>query len=186
MSKSNMISIFAFIMFAVGLFTYNVLHTTEDHSIVEAKKEPVEELLFIYNEEDELVEQMTVPVEDEFPFDMTESDVLGAIHALSHQKVQAEVKWSFMLITTERIERLIEVVEANNYDHSDGYLDILYRWNEGDFSQAHHDHNFVWKLQGGTVGKATGLLSPEEEQAYIQEQMPVAEPEIDETNEGTR
>jgi hypothetical protein len=39
----------------------------------------------------------------------------------------------------------------------------LHSWKENNFSSAVSDYNRIWKLQGGTVGKATGLLTPEEE-----------------------
>ncbi|OZM58351.1 hypothetical protein CIB95_01920 [Lottiidibacillus patelloidae] len=91
------------------------------------------------------------------------------IHWLSHQKVKADMKWGELQITTERIERLIEVVEANNYNYKyeEMYLEILNAWKNNDFSQADKEHNFIWELQGGTLGEATGLLTEEEEQAFI-------------------
>ncbi|WP_336990225.1 DUF6241 domain-containing protein [Bacillus infantis] len=105
-----------------------------------------------------------------FPGNMEELAVQQAIHDMSHQKVKAENKWGALQITPDRISRLIYVVEANemNYQHSDLYLDILKRWSEGDFSSAARDHNSIWKLQGGTVGEAKGLLSEKEEQKYIE------------------
>ncbi|MFV8828220.1 DUF6241 domain-containing protein [Alkalihalobacterium sp. APHAB7] len=42
------------------------------------------------------------------------------------------------------------------------------RSTKGDFSQAVYDHNVIWEIQGGTVGKATRLLTEEEEREYIQ------------------
>jgi hypothetical protein len=48
---------------------------------------------------------------------MSEYAVQDAIHALSHQKVEAEEKWSHMRITPERIGRLIEVVEVNKDEY---------------------------------------------------------------------
>jgi Family of unknown function (DUF6241) len=105
-----------------------------------------------------------------FPGNMEESAVQQAIHDMSHQKVKAKSKWGALQITPDRISRLIDVVEANemNYQQSDLYLDILKRWSKGDFSSASRDHNSIWKLQGGTVGEAKGLLSKEEEQKYIE------------------
>lgn len=153
-----------------------------DETIEENETEP----LNTNDEVEEITEHDEMPdVEIEFPLDMSESDVQDAIHAMSHQKVAADKKWSFKLLTQERVARLIEVVEANQYEHVDGYLDILYRWRDKNFSRAHHDHNFVWGLQNGTVGKATGLLSAEEERAFIEEQMPSEEPKIEETDEDT-
>ncbi|MCD8502771.1 MAG: DUF6241 domain-containing protein [Bacillaceae bacterium] len=101
---------------------------------------------------------------------MSEHLLQNDIHWMSHQKVSAKQKWGAMLITEERIDRLLEVATKNKetYKHSEIYIDILTRWQGGDFSQADLDHNAIWRLQGGTVGAATGLLMPEQEKAYIE------------------
>ena len=100
-----------------------------------------------------------------------DGQVLRYIHGMSHQKVQAEDKWGFYLITDERVNWLLDAVKHNEpyLKHSEEYIDILTRWSNGDFSQVDKDHNFIWKLQGGTKEseKATGILSEEEEKEYI-------------------
>jgi hypothetical protein len=106
--------------------------------------------------------------ESEIPNTLSEDDLQQQIHDMSHQKVKAAQKWGSLEVTTERIDHLISVVENGNYEHSHVYLDILYGWKDGDFSEADKDHNTIWRLQGGTVGKATGVLSVAEEQAYIE------------------
>lgn len=124
------------------------------------------------DDEDDLermhVSSTEIAVEDLFPMDMGEAGVQDAIHHMSHQKVYADVKWGRLEITDERIDRLIEVVETNDYRHGSLYLDILRRWEAGDFSKAVEDHNSIWRLQGGTIGEAQRLYTPEEEEAYIQ------------------
>src|SRR5699024_581213 len=98
-----------------------------------------------------------------FPTDMSESAVMDSIHEMTHQKVKASRKWGALQITPERVERLLEVVKANDYEHRELYLDILGEWNAGRFGNSVTAHNAIWRLQSGTVGKATGLLSTEEE-----------------------
>jgi hypothetical protein len=39
----------------------------------------------------------------------------------------------------------------------------LYRWEEGDFRGAVEDHNYLWGLLEGNIGKATALNSQTEE-----------------------
>ena len=104
-----------------------------------------------------------------FPLNMSEYQMQESIHAMSHQKVKANQKWGKILLTQARVKRLIEITETkkNEWTYSDIYLDILYRWYEGDFSRADKDHNAIWNLQSGSIGKATGLLSPIEEKNYI-------------------
>ncbi|MGD7010374.1 DUF6241 domain-containing protein [Metabacillus sp. 84] len=123
------------------------------------------------NEIIEIEEANAVPSDKEFPINMNESDMQNAIHGMSHQKVEAEDKWGFIPLTSERIKRLIAVLQHNqeNYEHYRTYKEILDRWNDNDFSKVDHDHNRIWELQNGNVGKATGILSAEEEKEFIEE-----------------
>lgn len=100
---------------------------------------------------------------------MTDGEVQNAIHQMSHQKVQADKKWGMIPLTKERVVRLIDVVEGNkeHFKHESAYLEILNRWLEDDFSRVDEDHNIIWTLQNGTVGRATGSLTYEEELRFI-------------------
>lgn len=104
-----------------------------------------------------------------FTENMTESQMQQIIHAMSHQKVEAEYKWGKIVLTHPRVGILLNVLEKNksSWEHSDVYADILNRWYEGDFSRADEDHNAIWDLQGGNIGEATGLLNAVEEQQYL-------------------
>ncbi|MCA1055184.1 DUF6241 domain-containing protein [Rossellomorea aquimaris] len=109
------------------------------------------------------------------PFDsvkppLKEVHIQQYIHAMSHQKVEANEKWSFFKITDERIDFLLTQLDANNYDNESLYRNILTSWKEGDFSNAASQHNAVWRLQNGTIGKATGNMTAKEEAAFLQEQ----------------
>ncbi|RDW14991.1 DUF6241 domain-containing protein [Oceanobacillus chungangensis] len=92
------------------------------------------------------------------------------IHGMSHQKVRAEKKWGFYEIHPERIKWLLEGLDVVNVGNESTYRNILQRWEEGDFSKIDKEHNAIWSIQNGTVGKATGILSLEEEQKYIDSQ----------------
>ncbi|MDS9471613.1 DUF6241 domain-containing protein [Sporosarcina pasteurii] len=118
-----------------------------------------------------------MPIEEEFPDGLAEENVQQAIHDMSHQKVLADQKWGFLPLTQERVLRLIEVVELNqnNYIHADVYLSILKRWEKNDFSQVDSDHNAIWNLQNGTIGKAYGIMSVEEEREYIKKHFNIVE-----------
>lgn len=100
---------------------------------------------------------------------LSEEDILNYMHGMSHQKVIADEKWLHYEMTDERILFLINVVENGQYEHKELITDILTRWKNGDFSKADDDHNEIWSLQGGTIGKATGVMSAEQEQQYLEE-----------------
>lgn len=69
-----------------------------------------------------------------------------------------------------KVERLLDVVKINeeNYKYENTYIKILERWSKNDFSKAVEDHTAVWKLQDGTIGESCRLLTPVEEERYIQ------------------
>ncbi|MGP4075418.1 DUF6241 domain-containing protein [Halobacillus sp. K22] len=90
------------------------------------------------------------------------------IHGMSHQKVKASKKWGFYEIHPERISWLLKGLEQADVEHKQVYKNILVKWEEGNFSTIDEDHNAIWNLQNGTIGKATGILSPTEEKDYIE------------------
>ena len=114
------------------------------------------------------VESNKNPFGEKVKTPLKEAIIQQYIHAMSHQKVEAEEKWSFFKITEERIDYLLGQLEVNAYQHEDLYKQILKSWKNGDFSNAASQHNEVWRFQDGTVGKATGLMSTKEEEAFLQ------------------
>lgn len=102
--------------------------------------------------------------------DLADRNFQDYIHKMSHQKVIADTKWGFYLITEERIDFLLESLEVNYDSLNEGkiYREILMRWKNEDFSRVDQDHNAIWGLQGGSIGEATGILSAEEEKRYIE------------------
>lgn len=147
------------IMLLFGI-VYNFFSKTDEEANISAEEEI--EKIFVSATFDDDEERLIYLAMDERQMQET-------IHSMSHQKVKAKQKWGRILITQERIAVMIETAENNQdeWEHADIYLDILNRWYEGDFSKADEDHNAVWELQGGNVGKAHGLLSPVEERDYL-------------------
>lgn len=93
------------------------------------------------------------------------------IHKMSHQKIIADEKWGFYLITDERIEWLLEALDetTEEIEYEEVYREILNKWKNNDFSEVDEDHNAIWEIQGGEIGVATGIKSEEEERRYIEE-----------------
>ena len=171
MKKTRTLLIFAAIVVAISVVISQYVLTTVETKI---SKEPVviEGTIDVTSGETtlEIMEiEAEETIEEMYPLDMTEAAVQNVLHGMVHQKVEAKEKWSFTPMTQPRIERMIEVVEASDHQNGELYLEILNRWVVGDFSRAVYDHNAIWKLQGGTIGKATGLLSPDEEKQFIQQ-----------------
>lgn len=100
-----------------------------------------------------------------------EHGVQEMIQNMAHQKIIADVKEGSLMITPERIDTLIALVEENkgDFEHDETYLDILNRWKKGDFSMVDHDHNKLMYIQDSkeSDGLATGIASKEQEINYI-------------------
>ena len=97
-----------------------------------------------------------------------EEDFMEAIHFMTHQKVSAGTKWGALEITNERIDEMLSVLDKEDFSREDFYRETLLAWKEGDFSNAVDVHNRIWNVQDGTIGRATGLLTEEEEAHYIE------------------
>lgn len=97
-----------------------------------------------------------------------EEDFMEAIHFMTHQKVSAGTKWGALEITEERIDDMISVLDEEDFSREDFYRETLLAWKEGDFSNAVDVHNRIWEIQGGTIGRASRLLTEEEESKYVE------------------
>lgn len=89
----------------------------------------------------------------------SEEDILNAIHSMANTlivPVDGQI-WGKEPITKDKISQLISIVDNSSSSHKEELLSILNKWNSGDFSTAVEDHNKVWKLLGGTVGKAANV-----------------------------
>jgi hypothetical protein len=177
MSKKLVLGILGGVLLATVLGVYIVIGNLNDPSnskggsSSEAAAETSEGAETVSGEKEEENESgLSNPFEENVKPPLSESLLQQYIHAMSHQKVHAIEKWSFFKITEERILFLLNQLEVNSYKNESLYREILLSWKEGDFSDAASHHNAVWALQDGTIGKASGLLSPKEEDTFLQEQ----------------
>lgn len=96
-----------------------------------------------------------------------EDDVLNVMNKMCHQKIEASEKWGAIPMIPDTINAVYTIVEASKFTDKEELLQILTKWKNNDFSSVDSDHNTVWQLEGGTVGKATGIATPKEEAEFI-------------------
>lgn len=114
--------------------------------------------------------------DEAFPASLVEE----VMQEMAHQKVIAKSKEGSVMITPERIDTLIQMVEENKdkyerramsdkYAPYELYLDILQRWEKSDFSMVDYDHNVLMYIRHTELpeGLATGIASEEQEKDYI-------------------
>jgi hypothetical protein len=90
---------------------------------------------------------------------------------MTHQKVRSEEKWGFVQMTEVNLLAVKEALKKNpEFNQNIDFLGIVTDWLNNDFSNIVAEHNLIWKMNKGTVGKAYGILTPSEEQALVKEQ----------------
>ncbi|MCU5493499.1 PRK06770 family protein [Bacillus cereus] len=97
----------------------------------------------------------------------SEEEVLTAMHHMSHQKVIAQKKWGVIPMSRKNAEKVRDILNNSNFEKKAELLAIAERWAKGDYSQIVLDHNYFWSTQGGTVGKATGVLDLASEKEFV-------------------
>jgi hypothetical protein len=104
---------------------------------------------------------------------MSEEELIQEVHNMTHQKVKADKKWGASEITAHKVQKIYEVAQNKDFKKSSNktmLLDILEPWTRQDFSNAVSAHNRLWSYQNGNIGKATRLLTPQEELKYIMDE----------------
>ncbi|MFB5582921.1 CTP synthase [Bacillus albus] len=100
-------------------------------------------------------------------FKWTDEKIQTALHEMAHQKTKADQKWGYILITQERIESLLEIINSNDVAQKSTYVDILERWKQGKYEKVDVDHNKIWRLQSGNLGEGKGVMSEAEQKELI-------------------
>jgi hypothetical protein len=104
----------------------------------------------------------------------SEEDIAEILHNMTHQKVRSEEKWEFVQMTEVNLLAVKEVLQKNpGFNQNIDFLAVVTDWLNDDFSNIVAEHNLIWKMKDGSVGKAYGILSPSEEQALVKEQFGV-------------
>jgi len=97
-----------------------------------------------------------------------ESAVIKDMHDMTHQKVQAEFKEGAIEMTPAHVNTVYRIVNKSTFTHREELLAILSKWKQKEFNEIVEDHNFLWKIQGGKIGKATDRLTTREEKEFIE------------------
>lgn len=117
-------------------------------------------------------EEITAPIEGvlmSLPINesSSEEEVLTAMHHMSHQKVIAQKKWGVIPMSRKNAEKVRDILNNSNFEKKAELLEIAERWVKGDYSQIQFDHNYFWSTEGGTVGRATGVLDLASEKEFV-------------------
>ncbi|WP_394119824.1 DUF6241 domain-containing protein [Planococcus donghaensis] len=102
------------------------------------------------------------------PNDASENALWAMMHKMTHQKVVASEKWGLIRMNEESIGKAEEILLSSDFNSKENLLEIIERWKNGQFDQVDDEHNFIWGMQGGSIGRATGILSEQQEKEFIE------------------
>ncbi|UTR10055.1 DUF6241 domain-containing protein [Evansella sp. LMS18] len=112
------------------------------------------------------------------PDTMSESMFRKVLYYFLNSRVDAEWKWNVYEITEERTNQLLEVVENNNFNHENLYINILNDWRNSNFSNSVRYHDELRKIHGMVEkSAATGLFSGSEAEEYLEQGFPLPQHE---------
>lgn len=106
--------------------------------------------------------------DDSIPYKPGEESFIQDVHEMTHQKVEAKDKWGALEAKEENINALLAILDETDFAEEEYFRNVLTTWKAGDFSSAVEIHNKIWNDQDGYNGMAERLLTPEEEQEFVE------------------
>lgn len=150
------------IVLGAGLFGYNYYMNYKTGKF-EAKKnqKEIEGIVDDINKDKDKEESADKPEEEELksPEYYPEEKVYDIMHRMANTKIIAENDkiWGELPIDSDSLGDIRDLVSEIDYPDRNYLLEVINRWEDGDFSQADEEHNYFWTKLGGTIGKAIGV-----------------------------
>lgn len=151
-----------------GFYKYLVYQDEQNQLEIEKKAEAAGISEEEFKEQTQLIGGISYEVS--LDQDSTADDVISVMHKMTHQKVRAEDKWGAIPMTEDTIKQVYDAVSKKDFDDMELKEDLMYileKWQNNDFRSVDEDHNFFWKYQDGTIGRAYGTMSRDEELEFI-------------------
>ncbi|MYL62168.1 hypothetical protein GLW07_02240 [Bacillus hwajinpoensis] len=173
-TKKILISIISIVLLTLGIGYWFIsdMNTSllEEKDVSEASDEGSAEASDGIDQERYIDEGSNSTANEDIP---SEQHFMNTLHGMTHQKVYAEEKWTLVEMTDARIDDMLTILDqvegTGEYEHYDLYEQALTKWKHGNYENAVYVHNELWSLKNGSIGKASRLLSADEEQAFVEE-----------------
>ncbi|ANU27590.1 DUF6241 domain-containing protein [Planococcus versutus] len=167
--KTIVVTIGVLALLVAGGYYFITQNAAGESAITKVAKEIAK-----HDDSETSAEQQTVAQDGEWndkDADMKEVTLQIYMHQMTHQKIIATKKRGVIEMSPVNIESLLLIVQENadHYEHADFYESTLAKWQEGNFSNAVTVHNTIWDWHNGTIGRATGLMSAEQEQEFVEQ-----------------
>ena len=148
------------IVLGVGLFGYNYYMNYKAGKFeAEKNQKEIEAMVDDINKEKEAAiddeETVALKSPDYYPI----QKIYDIMHRMANTKIIAEDNkiWGELPIDDNSLGDLKALISEIDYEDRDYLLKVITRWEQGNFFEADHEHNYFWTKLGGTVGRAVGV-----------------------------
>lgn len=93
----------------------------------------------------------------------TRVEIINMMHDMANTLIIAEDNkiWNTVPITKESISKLLNMIKSSeDFNEKFTFTAIVQNWQKGDFTNIVNDHNTVWVLLDGTIGRANEANVP--------------------------
>jgi hypothetical protein len=87
----------------------------------------------------------------------TRIEIVTRIHEMANTLILAEDNkiWGTVAVNKDTVVELLNMINTSKaFDEKDTFIAIAKKWKNSDFTNIVADHNLVWKILEGTIGKA--------------------------------
>lgn len=102
------------------------------------------------------INQVSKNIDVQENVDISVGTVYDVAHKMTNSLIVADYIWGRVPMTRKRVDKLYYVVENSDLTDRQTLLEMIKRWRKGDFSNIVEDHNYLWDMLRGTIGKAYG------------------------------
>lgn len=157
LKKILIYAVLTVIVLGVGLFGYNYYMNYKAGKFqAEKNQKEIEAMVENINKEKDAdsndEDKETLKPSDYYPI----QKIYDIMHRMANTKIIAEDNkvWGELPIDESSLRDLRELISEIDYEDREYLLNVISRWEEGDFSEADDEHNYFWTKLGGTVGRA--------------------------------
>lgn len=87
----------------------------------------------------------------------TRIEIITEIHEMANTLIIAEDNkiWGRQIVTKDSVSQLLNILNTSKpFEEKETFIAIAKKWKSGDFANIVYDHNTVWKMLDGTIGRA--------------------------------
>lgn len=93
-------------------------------------------------------------------------DIIRDMHKMANSLIEADAIWGKAEMNRRNVDEMhVALYSQNDSDEKKILMEIIQKWDRADFSSVDADHNRIWDLLNGKVGRATGANTKEVEKA---------------------